>query len=225
MKFSNLKTVVGSMKKYKILSLILGIFLITGSYFFSNKKVDNREWLRIEPYDYEKNREAFEKKGGCLQYKINNDPPDEYVKYTSQKYGIEFKVPYNKNWGSQQYKVYPYEEWTVNPVRINFGPLKCNGTDGWWSRPVSLYISPLFYYHDQKDFSAGPYKATVETKKVNDLDVLLIKYNGQDNADEQVIILGKKYDYVISCNLKDCVDADSIYNKGLDIIRSIKLLD
>jgi hypothetical protein len=217
------------MKHFRIAIIILLVSVGIGvlAYIF----VDKRALLTSENFYQVLNEGADE----CNQFGVlNHDEPTSYIKYSKVDGGVEFAVPYNKKWGNKKYKLTPYDEYNTpaSPVgrRIVFGSLECfakNRTSGDapWDRSSAIYITPHASVEEILNSGAGLFKASVEEKKIGDLAVFLIKYNGQSDCDERVVVRGKKYDYDIVSFEETCSTAEKIYEKNLRLISSIKILE
>lgn len=170
----------------------------------------------------------------CNQFgPLNHEKPNEYIRYSRNDGGIEFSIPYNKNWGNNKYSLSPYYEYETpaSPLgrRMVFGPLECfvetRAPDGApWDRATAVSITQLTSEEDLKNSGAGDIKANVEKRNTGNVNVLLVKYHGKDDCDEQVIVLGNKYNYTLSQFGQNCLTAETVYANNLELIRSIKLL-
>lgn len=67
----------------------------------------------------------------CEAQEFNVDSPSTTVDYVDQERGIAFAVPYNPDWGSQDYRIEPYEE---ESDYLFFGPMT-RFEGGGWARP------------------------------------------------------------------------------------------
>lgn len=130
---------------------------------------------------------------GACRGSVNTDPATHWVAYHNPKSGIMMKLPYNPKWGTEQHKIYVYEE---GPDALTFGPVI-----GWEGCSLSrLYF---MYFRPPKDFDAT--MAEIKEKSLIGEPTILhivpnvptvVKYveNGFV-AFTHYIVLGRKYNY------------------------------
>lgn len=165
---------------------------------------------------------------------LNNDPPDRTVKYSNPDLGLEFDVPFNPKWGSEKYKLNPYDEYkdkySASPypfnVNIRLGPIECfmyesiGGIHVAAPRTLGLSVKPA---QSEQDIMQSD--ELNEKKIIGNITVLLMKCNGKDFCDEMAIILGKKYNYQINSYYAGSGDTEAIYKKFLPVLKTIKLIE
>ena len=166
---------------------------------------------------------------------LNEDPPDRTVKYRNPDLGLEFDVPFNPKWGSEKYKLNPYDEYkdkySASPypfnVNIRFGHVECYvvksiNTITAVVRSYGISTEPK---RNEKEVIQANKSNNIDKKEIGQITVLLIKCNGQDFCDEMVIVLGKKYNYQILGYYDVYGNAEAIYKKFLPVLESVKLIE
>lgn len=240
------------MKKHKILiilSLLLVFSLVVGIYLFSYFKTKKRILLSVEYDGYSAHyKDVFKPtldqfNAGQFGGPLNYDQPNEYVKYSNKNIGIEFNVPYNKNWGNKQYAVKPYDEWAYYGSIVSYltyGPLVCRNEENepcvWW-RETSMHLDCLPHINlkelEKNSVTRDGVKGVVEERKIGKVSVVLLKYNDQDNCEEKLFIIGNKCNYSLDQPLSKygksikngCPGVEETLEYNLDLIKSIKILD
>jgi len=162
---------------------------------------------------------------------LSEDPPDRTIKYRNADLGLEFDVPFNPKWGSEKYKLNPYDEYkdkySASPypfnVNIRFGHVECyvvKSIDTFVSMPraYGLSVEPAKSEEDIIQSDRG----IIVKKIIGSVTVLLMKCSGNNFCDEEVIVLSKKYNYIIS-SIDSRGDAEETYQRFLPILKTMKL--
>jgi hypothetical protein len=97
---------------------------------------DDRTLLTIDPGTLSYNPDGAP---GCEET-FSTAAPTTTVRYESQKYGVAFDVPYNPDWGSEQYRIAPFDEVSTSDTLV-FGPVKTGEGCG-WGRAYLLSFQP-----------------------------------------------------------------------------------
>jgi hypothetical protein len=129
--------------------------------------------------------------------KFNFDQPDSRVAYADTSRGLSFSIPYNKNWGSDTYRINPYDE-TSNSIA--FGPIGSFEGCGWIR---SYFLSFLPAQSAQqvlttlKNASSEFYVMNPTTTTINNLTVVKYETAGLC-AYPKLQVVGVKYNYEVS---------------------------
>jgi hypothetical protein len=168
---------------------------------------------------------------------FNNDPPTEEILFSNTEKGISFKIPYNPNWGNNNYKITPYFNFNDS---LTFGRLYVSPEACGWVRTCKLSFNPQRSAEEIlktiKDFNnsqiaqGSTFNSYYELEKNIINGNTIVKYSIPiDPAiaapDTHIIeIVGKKYNYAFDCN---CVWID--YQQGIcpseDIIKNVKFIE
>ena len=154
----------------------------------SNQKSDNRTLWTPDPHNVL-----------ACDAKVNNDPPTETVQYKNDKYGISMKLPYSPNWGSDQYKLQPYDELPVtdnvtSQFIIYYGPLGCG--EGGVSRTHIVQIIPHKTNQQWQDYLNKFGEPNVKfSKDAYNHNILTYGDSLGMCSMQSYVILGSKYDY------------------------------
>lgn len=127
----------------------------------------------------------------------NQSGPDTGVPYTNLVYGFQFSIPFNKKWGSENYKIKPYRERSYDEkLSIAFGPVSAGGACGIEHRYELVTLS-------QRSAVAASGAADVydlltepEIKTVNGLDVVYYEV-GELCGGWRAEVVGERYNYSI----------------------------
>ncbi len=163
----------------------------------------------------------------CLE-EFNYDPANEIVKYSSNKWGLSFDIPYNKNWGNSKYRINPYEEilakpdWVRTQAKIIQGYIFPGEGCGWYRNGVGVYVDSkesadeVLKQHNNSWNSNGLFKAGIT--KINNLQVVQY-YEGDMCEYYYGVVMGKKYNYTVvsGCN--------GSFSQVENTIKTIKLLE
>lgn len=135
----------------------------------------------------------------------NFDPPTTTVQYRNDDVGIRLEIPYNPAWGSDKYRVAPYNYYdTPDAQRLNFGPIGIF-EGGSLFRQENLFVRPYQTAAQivarlqqerikQKDISGLP--ITPEPKIVQLNNLTAVEYVELGFCETASIeIVGKKYNY------------------------------
>lgn len=149
---------------------------------------------------------------GC-EVKFNVDKPDTTVKYSNSEFGIEMMIPFNARWGTDKYRVNPFEE--RGGSEAIFGPV--SGFEGCgWVRQFSMSTGPqrtaaqiVKEFNDAKD----EYTSSIaEQFTIN--GITAVRYEQTGLCDQaRLVLIGKKYNYhfySMCAGLKDPGYADLI---------------
>lgn len=164
---------------------------------------------------------------GCDE-EFNHDPANTTTTYSNQVKGISLEIPYNHKWGSNKYRINPYDEretmGEMLPDSLEFGSIglfeACS-----WARSHFLYFRPAKsadeVINEIKKDPNYPEMFSLQPKKIviNGLEV--VKYENFGLCSYPTLqIIGKKYNY----ELKPLCDGES-FQFFEDIIKTIKLID
>ncbi len=147
---------------------------------------------------------CFSKEKQC-DISFNYDKPDQWISY--QGNGIKIDLPYNKNWGSEEYSIRPWEE---NNGIISFGPITTfEGCT--WLRVDNIKLlekqtkqEVLNEINKQKDsFISNP-----EEIQRNGFEIIRYSVSGLCEH-PAYIVLGREYNYQFSASV--CTDTKGAY--------------
>ncbi len=162
---------------------------------------------------------AKEKNGNC-DYELNKDMPTETETYESKTKSIEFSLPYNEDWGSEEFIVMPYDELED---KVYFGPLaempNCD-----WQR---AYFMKLHKTQPKAeilaDLSMRKLQGDWEFIHIGKIEVVKFtqKNSKYDNClSPRYYVLGVDYDYEFVVNCSDDIERDFDFLK--QIVLTIK---
>jgi len=161
--------------------------------------------------------------------KFNYDPANTTATYLSQKTGISLELPYNPNWGSQRFKVPPYDE-LLNPEwgskRLEFGSVG-RGEACSWVRSYTLNFLPTVSAEKAiqriKDRSDYPDMFSIEPHVVTINNLRAVKYENYGLGVYPTLqVLGDKYNYEF---VPQETGEKGDFTKFEQIIKTIKLID
>lgn len=145
---------------------------------------------------------------------FNNDTANSQIAYNDDEKGISFEIPFNQNWGSNKYRLNPYD---LNNNDLSFGSM--SAFEGCSTiRSYSLDFKPAKPV--VKVVAEIEQGITPITTKINDLTV--VKYAQADMCTNSFMeVIGQKYNYLFStsCGGDAVKDSQSLEN----IIKSVKL--
>lgn len=158
---------------------------------------------------------------------FNFDPPTTSVTYENPEKGIRVELPYNPVWGSNNYRIRPYdvciEECSFYHNTVLFGPI--GRSEGGWTRHKYLlrFEAPKTAEKLLSDtFGSGiilpPYKTTI-----NGLDVIKSADRGLMES-FRIMIIGKNYDYHFAITGKE-ENMGELFMELEKIIETVELLD
>lgn len=127
----------------------------------------------------------------------NQSGPDTHVPYTNLMYGLQFSIPFHRNWGSEKYKIKPYGERDMNgELSIAFGPVSAGGACGIERRYELATLSQRSA--DVASRVADSYELLTEPeiKTVNGLDVVYYEV-GELCGGWRAEVIGESYNYSI----------------------------
>jgi len=173
---------------------------------------------------------------GGSEYEVPN-PPDPkklfketantIVRYSNTKWGIEFEVPFNENWGDDQYQIEPFEESKDGEKVILFG--KFVAQEGGYGREFIIYVKPYKSVDEliedakiEQGQSGDEGSLSPPVKKtINSHQIVEYLIHGLNDPYYKYII-GEKYNYMILHLPQEMsVDEDPDIRK---IIKSIKFI-
>jgi len=161
------------------------------------------------------NIEQYNTPPNC-QEKFNFDSADTSVDYANSAKGISVQIPYNPSWGSDKYKINPYDE---NEREVSFGPIGAFEACG-WTRSYFIRFLPA------KSADAVISSLRSETKPtkaiINGLNT--VKYTDFGLCLYPTLqVIGKKYNYefVPVCGLEIEKEFKFLEN----IVKTVKLVD
>lgn len=155
---------------------------------------------------------------------FNNDAPSTTVNYKSEEFGISIDVPYNPKWGSDRFKINPYDIYNSNDgYFISFGSMDVFEACG-WTRHYNLSFLPAINSDDviskiKSDHNyPAMYPVLPTVKDINGLEVVEYEVSGFCSY-PTLEVIGKKFNYLFS---PTCDGNISFFE---DIVQSIKLID
>lgn len=150
--------------------------------------------------------EDFDDSSFC-DIETNRDPPNEKISYIDKERGISFSVPFNENWGTDQYRISPYDE---IEDRVLFGlighPNPEGATCGFFDRFYFMEFIPVRtqdaivvdFKTIIKEWGREP-AAEIKTGSINGYAYVgmaqILEYD-MGWLPTKVEIIGRKYNYV-----------------------------
>jgi len=157
--------------------------------------------------------EDLNKKYAPVPYKwsdLNFDPANETVEYNDPITRLIVEIPYNKNWGTKDFSLAPYEGQQLYPEKfyLQFGHVvygcdgPCDTKDGiqFWSRTYIMSADPKKtkeeYLAYLKVNNSGE---TITTENINGKDVVILTGGTHDGPADLVtyVVIGKNKNYTI----------------------------
>jgi hypothetical protein len=135
----------------------------------------------------------------------NTDPPTTTVRYANIAWGLSVDIPFNPDWGTENYSIAPYDEGKSSVI---FGPLHgCEG--GVYCRESSIGILPASSAQAitaqlQKEAKTEDCKSyqcihDIRTVTMNGLTVVMHQEEGMSSVTIWEV-LGKKQRYMLASN-------------------------
>ena len=156
--------------------------------------------------------------------KFNNDAPSTTVNYKSEKFGISIDVPYNPKWGSNRFKLNPYDFSNIEiSGSISFGSMGAFEACSWVRQYDIGFYPPIDVDSMIKKIKEGSgypdlFPVLPTKEKINGLDVVKYEVNGLCSY-SIIEVIGKKFNYRFS---PTCGDSFTVFE---DMIKSMKLID
>lgn len=160
---------------------------------------------------------------GCDE-KFNYDNPSTLVTYTSKDSDLSVNLPYNPNWGNENYRINPYDK---TEDGIQFGNIGQIGTCHWTRYGKIDFLAPMTATQVLVDLEN---KGMDEIKKVT-LDNGLTAYQYIVGINDplpvpKITVIGRLYNYEISNGPSTLSSQETeIFAGIIEIANSIKLLD
>ncbi len=158
---------------------------------------------------------------GKCDLKVNTDPANSTELFSDKTLGFEVSLPYNENWGTEQYKISP-SEYDAENNRLLYGPIGPGEGCGWGRKSIAV-MKPQseaeaiaeIKKNFGDSFSFGPEAVTVDGLK-------LIRYSANGICTFQgVVVLGKRHAYGFSTCSDNRNDAYQEFNKIIATLKSI----
>lgn len=156
--------------------------------------------------------------------KTNTDTPNSTEKFSDSSLHFEISLPFNDKWGTDQYKINPFEL-DKSQNTLYFGPIvsNCEG-DCSLVRQYSIKIDPpktaVDVMAELKKNSSSEY--TIAPQAITYEGFTVIKYSseGQCPSFPVMIVIGKKHNYTFQTN---CGPQDSkpVFDMFNDIIKTL----
>lgn len=184
-----------------------------------NQVTDSRILLTPENINEYCSLESAESLEKCRQIVFNYDDANTTANYTNTEKGISVDLPYNYNWGSNEYRINPYDE-ISNTNTVQFGAIG-QGEGGGWAR----YIWNM-YYKEQKsaqqvvsDINSSGRIIIFEPEIVEINGLTVVKYAETGLTDYYYMeVIGEKYNYDFVAIV------DNAFDKLETVVKSIKLI-
>lgn len=158
----------------------------------TNQPTDDR--ILLTPDNLEQYCNPLTDMEPCYTEIFNTDPATTTVTYTNQEKEISVDLPYNPDWGSDNYRINPYDE---EDDRVNFGPINLGEGGGWGRWWWALSFQPA-ETADQViaglDKDSFLFLAEPEKDKVNNLEIVKYAEIGLTSY-HYIIVIGEKYNY------------------------------
>ena len=131
----------------------------------------------------------------CLNYETNTDTPSTAFIYEDK--GISFSIPYNPNWGNDEFRINPYD---VVDDSIKFGIINYGGMEGdcGWYRDYSFSFEPAQTAADLiEEVESGEYLFDIEpvVLDIDGLEVVQYEIEGMCGEGAYVVIGEGDYNY------------------------------
>lgn len=150
----------------------------------------------------------------CLIF--NNDQPTTNVTYSNSAKGLKLEVAYNPNWGNDQYRINAYDEVNLsnNVNLLLFGSI--GASEGCsWVRKFSINFNQAQTANqaiDEINDTVAQITINPQLTNINGLNVVKYESDGLCR-DTTYIIIGKKYNYVLSGGcVASATDLENIIN-------------
>lgn len=158
-----------------------------------------------------------------LQEILNNNPATLQVTYTNRERGLTFKIPYNPLWGSENYRINPYDEIALgNEEFLEFGSIGV-AEGGGWGRTYFLKFLPVQNFSQVVEViekNNQPEFITVQPTQININGLTVVEYEITGLCEfPTLIILGEKYNYELR---KPC---NGEFAELEEIVKTITLID
>jgi hypothetical protein len=175
---------------------------------------DSRTLLTIKPDTL-----SFNPTGvvGCEEV-FSAAAPTTTVRYESAKYGVAFDVPYNPDWGSEKYRVSPFDEVPDADVLV-FGPVKTGEACG-WGRAYLLSFQPQRSAEDALSAGENPQVSTMYSSKpkkdsVGGLTVVESEIVGLCSMPALEVIGTGDYNYSLQINCGEETEKDFTFLESI----------
>jgi hypothetical protein len=162
---------------------------------------DDRTLLTLE------NAEDLIAQGSIVRCDIdfNDAKPTTAATFSEQEDGLSVELPYNPDWGNEQFKIQPYERFELSPgpnKTINFGPMFVGEGCGWFraymlqigeQRSAQVLIDGL----TESSQSLTP-MVVGEPQEVTIGDLTAVKYEEVGLCNGQTIeVIGESHNYIL----------------------------
>lgn len=146
---------------------------------------------------------------GC-NIRFNTKKANDYIDY--EGFGISCELPFNKDWGSSNYAIEPFDEY---PNYIDFGNVfiydNCT-----WVREFRLSVKPFRDVQEIRTALKNQGYGDQEIKEIKINDVVAVYHQDQGQCDYLTFeVVGSKYNYVFT---NTC---GTDYQRDEEIIRKI----
>jgi hypothetical protein len=136
---------------------------------------------------------------------FNDAKPTTAATFSQQESGLSVELPYNPDWGNEQFKIQPYERFELSPgpnQTINFGPMFVGEGCGWF-RAYTLQIgqqrSAQVLINGLTESSQTSTPMVVgEPQQVKIGDLTAVKYEEVGLCNGQTIeVIGQSHNYIL----------------------------
>ncbi len=152
-------------------------------------------------------------------YNFNDDPVDSKTSYSDAEKGIFFDIPYNQDWGNEQFELTPYDQ---EQDEMSFGPIQDLGACN-WIRSYAFKVLPKRTSEEairsiKEDFSPKQLPMPPEMMRLNNFTAIQYISSGVCKY-PTIELVGKKYNYEFYAST--CEADVQKFQKDLEIIKGI----
>jgi hypothetical protein len=186
--------------------VILAVLVVGGSYYWSHTISTQNAYVEVVHQDSSNDPRVLWTTENSSNFsadltrgteRLNTDKPNEVVSYTSSKYDIVFSIPFNKKWGSTDFRILPYEESFIQGQNYLFvGPLHCDlGCAGWQRSAIEMlpYQTPSEVI---SSLNKNPDNRNIQTLSIGNKTVIVYDVAEMGGYTHRILI-GKKFNYSI----------------------------
>lgn len=139
----------------------------------------------------------------CREQNWSNAAPTTTSQYHNANRGIDVELPFNPDWGSEKYRISPYEDPKMfTDTDVFFGPMGY-GEGGLWrmdslrfleAKSVEVVLVEANQAIDKTNTMEGANLPRAEKATVNNLTVVKYESSGMTDT-SRMIVIGQKFNY------------------------------
>ncbi len=159
----------------------------------------------------------------CQEEEFNVDDANTAETYENSEKGIRVELPYNSDWGSERFRILPYETNPYNSDVISFGPISQGEGGGWgrglWSltfkeaKTADEVIADL--NENDPDLTGQPEKSTI-----NGINVVEYISAGMVNY-YNIEVIGENYNYLF---ITGTSGSNNLFSDLEDIVETFEFI-